>query len=188
MEQSTGFVTAPEVVIIGAGVAGLTAARALSASGLRVLVLEARDRLGGRVLTHHMADGPVELGAEFVHGASVTTMDVVQEAGLRLREVGRGRPRPDFFTAMDQLLAVAAVGAADDSFQQPVARADVDAASKERAIGLVEGYHAADPAKISVQALIQDTAADERPGSERQFRLADGYDHLVTAICDRAAP
>jgi monoamine oxidase len=178
----------PEVVIIGAGVAGLTAARELSAAGMRVLVLEARDRLGGRVLTHHTPDGPVELGAEFVHGAAVSTMDFVQEAGLRLREVGRGRPRPDYFDAMDQLLALAAVGAADESFQQLVDRADVDPASKARALGLVEGYHAADPAKISVQALIQDTAADERPGSDRQFRIADGYDGLVTAIRDRVDP
>ena len=177
--------TGPEVVIIGAGVAGLTAARELAAGGVRVLVLEARDRLGGRVLTHHTPDGPVELGAEFVHGASVATMDVVQEAGLRLREVGRGRPRPDFFAAMDQLLSLAATGADDESFQHLVDRADVDAASKARALGLVEGYHAADPARISVQALIQDTAADERPGSDRQFRFADGYDGLVAAIVAR---
>ena len=61
--------TGPEVVIIGAGVAGLTAARELAAAGVQVLVLEARDRLGGRVLTHHTADGPVELGAESDKGA-----------------------------------------------------------------------------------------------------------------------
>src|SRR5260370_21160520 len=172
----------PAVVIIGAGVAGLTAARELSAAGVQVLVLEARDRLGGRVLTHHTPEGPVELGAEFVHGASVSTMDVVQEAGLRLREVGRGRPRPDFFAAMDQLLSLAATGAADESFQHLVDRADVDAASKARALGLVEGYHAAHPARISVQALIQDTAADERPGSERQFPLPDRSHSLVAAL------
>ncbi len=83
----------PEVAIIGAGVAGLTAARELSAAGARVLVLEARDRLGGRVMTHHAADGPVELGAEFVHGAFPEIMGLVQEGGLRLREGGRGSPR-----------------------------------------------------------------------------------------------
>src|SRR5258708_12691355 len=86
----------PEVVIIGASVAGLTAARELSAAGVQVLVLEARDRLGGRVLTHHTPDGPVELGAEFVHGASVATMDVVQDTGLRLREAERRTPPPHF--------------------------------------------------------------------------------------------
>ncbi|OLB49199.1 MAG: hypothetical protein AUI08_08450 [Gemmatimonadetes bacterium 13_2_20CM_2_65_7] len=142
--------TDPQVVIIGAGVAGLTAARELAAAGTRVLVLEARDRLGGRVLTHHAAEGPVELGAEFVHGAFPEILTVVEEAGLRLREGGRGAPgrtagprQPaDYFAAMDRLLGLASVGAADESFQQLVARA-------------------------------------------RQFRFADGYDGLVTAIFQR---
>src|SRR5207247_877131 len=88
------FMTDPQVVIIGAGVAGLTAARELAAAGARVLVLEARDRLGGRVLTHHTPDGPVELGAEFVHGAFPETLGVVQEAGLRARACRRGSASP----------------------------------------------------------------------------------------------
>jgi monoamine oxidase len=53
---------------------------------------------------------------------------------------------------------------------------------KTRGLSLVEGYHAADPGRISVQALIRNTAADERPGAERQFRFAEGYDGLVAAI------
>jgi monoamine oxidase len=186
----------PEVVIIGAGVAGLTAARDLSAAGARVLVLEARDRLGGRVMTHHTAGGPVELGAEFVHGAVSETMEVVREAGLRLREVGRGAPRPtagrarapDYFSAMDRLLGLASLGAADETFQQLVDRADVEPTIKAQALRLVEGYHAADPARISVQSLIRNTAADERPGGDRQFRFADGYNSLVTAIFQRVDP
>jgi monoamine oxidase len=186
----------PEVVIIGAGVAGLTAARDLSTAGARVLVLEARDRLGGRVMTHHAPEGPVELGAEFVHGAVNETMGVVQEAGLRLRETARGRPRgtaggrdaPDFFAAMDRVLGLAALGAADESFQQLVDRVDVEPTTKAQALRLVEGYHAADPARISVRALIRNTAADERPGAERQFRFADGYDSLITAIVQRIDP
>jgi monoamine oxidase len=186
----------PEVVIIGAGVAGLTAARELSTAGARVLVLEARDRLGGRVLTHHAAEGPVELGAEFVHGAFREILGVVEEAGLRLREVGRGAPRQpaerragaDFFSAMDRLLALASVGDADESFQHLVERADVEPTIKAQALRLVEGYHAADPARISVQSLIRNTAADERPGADRQFRFADGYDSLVTAIFQRVDP
>jgi monoamine oxidase len=54
-----------------------------------------------------------------------------------------------------------------------------------RALRLVEGYHAADPAKISVQSLLDNTAADERPGAERQFRFVRGYDGLVTALFQR---
>src|SRR5919109_4205392 len=183
----------PDVVIIGAGVAGLTAARELSTAGVRVLVLEARDRIGGRVMTHHEPHGPVELGAEFVHGAFSEILGVVQEAGLELRETNRRAPPPtagqspeDFFAAMDKLLGLASAEAADESFQQLVDRVDVEPEVKARALRLVEGYHAADPARISVQGLIRNTAADERPGAERQFRFADGYDGLVTAISQRA--
>src|SRR5438270_3124117 len=99
----------PDVIIIGAGVAGLTAARELTAAGARVLVLEARDRLGGRIMTHHTPDGPVELGAEFVHGAVEETLSVAREGALALRETDRAAPRvthgdtgtTDFFSAMD---------------------------------------------------------------------------------------
>src|SRR2546425_6824157 len=192
-DESRRFMTDPQVVIIGAGVAGLTAARELTGAGARVLVLEARDRLGGRVLTHHAAEGPVELGAEFVHGAFPEILTVVEEAGLRLREGGRGAPgrtagprQPaDYFAAMDRLLGLASLGDADEPFQQLVARAAVEPDVKAEALRLVEGYHAADPARISVQALIRNTAADERPGADRQFRFADGYDGLVTAIRQR---
>jgi monoamine oxidase len=59
----------PDVIVVGAGVAGLAAAEELSRAGRAVTILEARDRLGGRVFTRRLADGtPIELGAEFVHG------------------------------------------------------------------------------------------------------------------------
>jgi monoamine oxidase len=186
----------PEVLIIGAGVAGLTAARELTAAGARVLVLEARDRLGGRVMTHHTPDGPVELGAEFVHGAVEETLSVAREAALPLRETDRGAPRPtgedqgpaDFFSAMDVVLAFASADGPDESFLHLVERADAAPEIKARCLGLVEGYHAADPARISVRSLLKNTAADERPGANRQFRFADGYDGLVAAIFQRIDP
>ena len=62
----------PVVIIIGAGAAGLAAARELARAEVPSLVLEARERPFGRVRTLHEADWPcpVELGAEFVHGAA----------------------------------------------------------------------------------------------------------------------
>jgi monoamine oxidase len=57
-----------DVVVIGAGMAGLTAARALAEAGQKVLLLEAQDRIGGRILTRHVGDEAIELGAEFIHG------------------------------------------------------------------------------------------------------------------------
>ena len=190
----------PEVLIIGAGVAGLTAARDLTAAGARVLVLEARDWLGGRVMTHHTPDGPVELGAEFVHGAVEETLSVAREAALPLRETDRGAPRgsgasretaeetADFFSAMDVVLAYASPDGPDESFQHLVERADVAPEIKAQCLGLVAGYHAADPAAISVLSLLKNTAADERPGANRQFRFVGGYDGLIDAIFQRIAP
>ena len=74
-----------DVVVIGAGAAGLAAARALTDAGRRVIVLEARDRIGGRVYTHHEPGlaVPIELGAEFVHGTSRAVWDIIDAAGLR---------------------------------------------------------------------------------------------------------
>ncbi len=57
-----------EVIVIGAGIAGLAAAQALQAQGRRVLVLEARDRLGGRIWTNHDLGFPIDLGAAWIHG------------------------------------------------------------------------------------------------------------------------
>lgn len=57
-----------EVIIIGAGVAGLTAARDLSIDGYDVLVLEARSRIGGRIWTSHELGLPTDLGASWIHG------------------------------------------------------------------------------------------------------------------------
>ena len=192
----------PEVLIIGAGVAGLTAARELTAAGVRVLVLEARERLGGRIMTHHTPDGPVELGAEFVHGAVEETLSVAREAALPLRETDRGAPRAtgagreaaeeqgpaDFFSAMDVVLAHASADGPDESFRHLVDRVDVAPEIKAQCLGLVEGYHAADPDRISVRSLLKNTAADERPGANRQFRFVGGYDGLVAAVSRRIDP
>lgn len=61
-------------VVIGAGFAGLTAARDMQKTGERIVVLEARDRIGGRVHTERRFAGfPVEFGAEFIHGDLVPT-------------------------------------------------------------------------------------------------------------------
>jgi monoamine oxidase len=77
-----------DVVVIGAGVAGLAAASTLRWAGLEVVVLEAQQRIGGRILTdHNFARHPVELGAEFIHGQNVPSWDSIRTAGLSAERV-----------------------------------------------------------------------------------------------------
>jgi monoamine oxidase len=71
-------------LVIGAGMAGLAAARILQDSGETVTVLEAKNRIGGRTHTSRsFASHPVELGAEFIHGDRAATWELVKELGLR---------------------------------------------------------------------------------------------------------
>jgi monoamine oxidase len=77
-----------DVIVIGAGAAGLAATRTLQQAGGDVLALEARDRVGGRIVTDFtFAPYPVELGAEFIHGQHVHTWELVRSAGLQTTEV-----------------------------------------------------------------------------------------------------
>jgi monoamine oxidase len=75
-----------DVLVLGAGLAGLTAARSLAAAGADVTVLEARDRVGGRVEQLRIDDGrPVQLGGEVVGEFHTAYLELVEELGLTLQ-------------------------------------------------------------------------------------------------------
>jgi len=74
-----------DVAVLGAGLAGLAAARDLVRAGADVLVLEARDRVGGRVEQVSVDDGmPVQLGGELIGEAHTAYLRLVEELGLTL--------------------------------------------------------------------------------------------------------
>src|SRR3990167_2674868 len=79
-----------DVVIIGAGAAGLMAARELSKAGKKVLILEARDRIGGRIypLPESEWGYGAQGGAELVHGEAPVTRNLAAEAGLTITPLG----------------------------------------------------------------------------------------------------
>src|SRR5205823_4391940 len=79
----------PDVIILGAGAAGLSAAIELTRAGLAVSVIEARNRIGGRIFTLRdpVCDAPIELGAEFIHGKPPEIWDLLRRNHLDATEV-----------------------------------------------------------------------------------------------------
>ncbi|MCU1255843.1 MAG: hypothetical protein JWM83_2142 [Candidatus Angelobacter sp.] len=183
-----------DAIIIGGGIAGVTAARHLTEAGLRVTLLEARDRLGGRIYTEHTPQFPVELGAEFVHGRPQEILALAAEAGAPLVPVqGRLRQKINgewmdaghLMEEVDQLFAQLPEDEPDQSFQYYLDRSGTDEEVKQQALRYVEGFHAAEPSLISARSLRRDSLAEEAIEGDHQYRIATGYESLVRAVADR---
>ena len=181
-----------DVVIVGAGVSGLAAASALHRSGLTIAVLEARDRIGGRIHTIHDASvsAPVELGAEFVHDwpeelerlVTAGALPAVEITGEHWRSTnGRLTVLRDYW---DRIAAVLSRASADRTPDRSFAEFLADEASRvgttARALALsfVEGFHAADACRISERSLADSGSAAEKGENPRMGRLVDGYDQV----------
>lgn len=121
-----------DVIVIGAGVAGLVAAFSLAESGQSVMVLEARDRTGGRVytLTDSTKKLPIELGAEFIHGLPSEILDLLREAHIPFTEVegdnwcfDRDRLSScEFFSEVEDILQKMSDEGPDESFESFLGR------------------------------------------------------------------
>lgn len=192
----------PTVVIIGAGLSGLTAAQVLVQQGLDVLVLEARDRPGGRIWTSRLwPDIPVDLGATWIHGVSGNPLTDLAD------HVGAARVETSYASSVwldargERLQAGAELGnlrrlfkrirkAVDDA-DTDMSIADAvrgsqlwqDATADERAFlrkwinTYIEHEYAADWEHLSVWYYDDDK---DYPGPDVLF--PDGFDHLLTPL------
>jgi monoamine oxidase len=180
--------TKKTVLILGGGIAGLAAARELARHNIQVTVLEAQNRLGGRIHTIHNGGPPIELGAEFIHGESNGLLGAVHEAGLTTQTVSeKGRvfrngnfQDADIWDRAGEIFKRVNPREADTSFDDFLARQhDVEDKVKNSVRHFVEGFNAAHSSRISSQSLLRaEQSADQMNGS-KQYRIDAGYSALV---------
>jgi monoamine oxidase len=186
-----------DVIIIGAGVSGLAAASELRNSGLSVLILEARDHVGGRARTRHEPDlsAPIELGAEFIHGRVPETFELLHEVGKAaldtsgahwtLRDGKLVQNTKDLFGDIQNALERSKILQQPDiSFQSWLNRSDQYGLSPEAAAmakAFVEGFDAADPARVSTHFIAKEWGSGGMLDSP-QFRPLGGYSSVLAAL------
>ncbi|HXT18883.1 MAG TPA: NAD(P)/FAD-dependent oxidoreductase [Gemmatimonadaceae bacterium] len=183
-----------DVVIIGAGAAGLAAAHALDERGYDVLVIEARERVGGRVFTlrDRSTPIPIELGAEFIHGSATETQSILHRArlasydisGRRWQIAGDSIRRMDDFwrrldTVMRRLDAKRTPDRSLDDFLKTRPGGRRLANERRLTLQFVQGFHAADPARISERALADGGSPRGDVRERRIGRVLDGYDRVI---------
>lgn len=184
-----------DAVVIGAGAAGLAAAAKLSHAGKSVCIVEARDRIGGRILSR-VEPGvaiAIELGAEFVHGRSPATSLWLRRFNTPLIDTSQKRfsIRHGEIEAADSIFDEMKSGLARSrrpkrdlafaDFLDGPARRLLSARAREFARTLVEGFDAADATRVSTLEILKEWSGSSAADAPT-FRPQGGYGRLVSAI------
>lgn len=182
-----------DVVVIGAGVAGLVAARDLTKAGKSVVVLEAQDYIGGRIRTSRER-GVVEMGAEFVHGERASVWEHLHEAylattewesprgkGFLIQQGAHGRiteDTPEVLEEIDALMdKIYSYNGEDISLKEYMEQERASETVIARVTNKTARIEGTDPEKLSVLGLAKAGALSEN--GHKNFWVADGYDGLV---------
>ncbi len=185
-----------DVIIIGAGAAGLGAANVLAGAGKDVLILEGRSRLGGRIHTMHDPGWPlpIERGAEFIHGKPKETLEILKAGDCSLYDVtdehwlyrhGRLQKKDDFFEQVERVLGVVnKVRGGDMTFDQAVAKfgSRFSTEARRAAKSYVEGFDAADSGLVSCRWLADVQKDSDAIDGDRLFRIHSGYDRIINIL------
>jgi monoamine oxidase len=177
-------------LVIGGGVSGLVAARGLAENGREVTLLEAKERLGGRILTREVEGAIAELGAEFVHGRSQAMMEVLRESGMKLIDVsecnrlvkGSQLKEVDLWELVGEVIGKIDAHSKDASFADWLTKTEFDPETKQMALAFVEGFNASDARVIGAHALLRAEYSSEHSEGDQQGRLREGYSALVNAL------
>jgi monoamine oxidase len=185
-----------DIIIAGAGASGLMAAYELSKAGKKVIVLEARDRTGGRILT--ITDTTfmhaVDAGAEFIHGNLPVTFDLLKEAAIPWRETGgktwifkRGtlKQEEDMIEGWDVLMSrvkkVKEEIALAEFLQKYLPEPEFDEL-RESVRSFAEGYDAADTTRTSTLAMKEEWSNEDQ---WEQHRSEGGYIKMINYLAER---
>jgi len=187
-----------DIIVIGAGAAGLAAAGALGRSGRSVLVLEARDRIGGRIWTRLEPElaAPVELGAEFVHGESPETSELLRQAGSAAVDTsgehwsllqGRLQQRTESLlgkvrAAFEAADVLAKPDTSLESFLAGDGGRSLPEEARAMARAFVSGFDAADPRRVSLHSIAEEWRSGGMLDSS-QSRPLGGYRTALLALC-----
>jgi len=187
-----------DTIVLGAGAAGLAAATTLAQHARSVCLVEARDRVGGRIFTRHSPECaiPIELGAEFIHGRSPATMRWLSATDLTMLDVsgdrwtlrnGELRAGDNTFMRMKRGLERTPLPQKDlpfGDFLRGPARKYLSPAARELARSLVEGFDAADATRVSTLNTLKvwrGSGAADAP----TFRPLGGYGALMQGMAAR---
>lgn len=185
--------SAYDVVVIGAGAAGLAAAARLTEAGRSVLVLEARDRVGGRIDTRHEPglNAPVELGAEFVHGLAPVIHDWTRRGGRSVVDIPDEHWRPmdgrlnrydgffaDVQSAFRRNKARASYDLSFSDFLDVTLKDELSTHARAAARSMAEGFDAADTRVASALPIVEEWT-NESFIDAAQGRVESGYSTLL---------
>lgn len=181
-----------EILIIGAGVSGLAAAVALQEAGYAPTILEARDRVGGRILTRHAPAAPlaIELGAEFIDYGGRAWKWLEADGGTGYRsyegvwEIAAGRANPlDLLDRVDDVLGRLPKKGADRDFNTWLATRDgLPDEVRRLARRHVEGFHASDLDAVGVRWLATTTQGEGGGGGDARYHALGGFDRVPSAM------
>jgi monoamine oxidase len=180
------------IIIVGGGAAGLMAARELLKQDHIVTILEAADRLGGRIYTVHdpLFEHPVEKGAEFIHGNLPLTLGLLKEGNIKYHPVkgemvrfvnNEWKSQDDFTVGWDEMIRKLNSVRNDITLNEFLQQHFADEKYKElrRSVTrFAEGFDLADPSTASVLALREEWMEEEG----EQYRIPGGVDQLINYL------
>jgi monoamine oxidase len=177
---------ARSVAVIGAGLAGLAAAQSLRVRGFAPILVEARDRIGGRIWTSHLGGRPVDLGASWIHGNRGNPLTkLAKQAGATLDRTDWDKL---WFPGVDSGLALQALKRVESLFTRRGrgSVADVipgswleDSLMRWALQVMIQAEYGADPESLSLSAW-----RDDEDFGGGDFLLVDGYGPILAHLAE----